>query len=332
MGKSAARNSNMIITPEQDEELRSYFRERYELLGRRPFSAKHPVWLRDHEDEACRRCRFCLRGRPDVTFQSVAHAVPEFLGNKAILSMNECDECNKFLATNYEDHLSKWSLLGRTISQVRGKRGRPAFKTKTLRIDPGEKGLDIKLKDPAITNDEMRDGGPFEFTLPGDTTSQPHIPVRAAMALIKVACSICPAEELPQCRGAIDWLMQRKEAAFHELPVLYASTPGPISQLCGEVILLRRKNKSREPYLWCLVQFGNVRLQAFVPFCPADWPNESHSISHLPSRFGPNWKYGPTEYGDLDWSDTELVQTDMKVRFHVNHASRSEAAERAQDD
>ena len=147
------------------------------------------------------------------------------------------------------------------------------------------------------------------------------------MALIKVACSLCPAGELGQCLGAIDWLMQRTDAAFTNLPVLYAFTPGPIGAASGEAVLLRRKHESHEPYLWCLVQFGNHRFQVFVPFCPADgcWfkPNQPIKVTtkHFPSRFGPDWPFGPTKFGVLDWSGRDLVRTDTKVTFHVERAT-----------
>ena len=329
----------MTSTREQHDEAQRYFEERYEIL-RFPFVADRPIRLQDHEDEASRRCRFCRKGKPEVTFRMVAHAVLEFLGNKAILSMNECDECNKFLGDEYEDHLSKWSLLGRAASQVRGKGGHPTFKnpSKTLKISVGEKGLNIQLTNPALTGKLMKEGGPYQFTVPADGTSQPYVPIRAAMALIKVACSICPPAELPQCRGAIDWLMQRTDAVFANLPVLYAFSPGPIGEASGEAALLRRKQDGPEPYLWCLVQFGNHRFQVFVPFCPADgcWfkPNQPSSVRTMPFplRFGPDWPFGPTKYGFLDWSGRESVQTDTTMTFHVEHAFRTDEADPAQSD
>lgn len=327
----------MIITRtarEQHDKDLQYFDERYDAFWF-PFVAKHPIRLEDHEDEASRRCRFCGKRKPDVAFRKVAHAVPEFLGNKSILSMNECDECNKFLADNYEDHLSKWSLLARAASQVNGKGGRPTFKnpSKTLKISGGWTGLNIDFTDSALTGKLMKEGGPYKFTVPADGTSQPYVPVRAAMALVKIACSICPADDLHQCRGAVDWLMQRTDASFTNLPVLYAFTPGPIEEASGEVVLLRRKRDGPEPYLWCLVQFRNHRFQVFVPFCSADssWFNPSQPISvktkHFPSRFGPDWRFGPTKYGLLDWSGRSPVQTDTEITFHVEHAVRTDKAD-----
>jgi hypothetical protein len=324
----------VIGTKEHYHDAERYFEERYEVL-RFPFLADRPIRLQDHEDEASRRCRFCGKGNTEVTFRNAAHAIPEFLGNKAILSMNECDNCNTFLADNYEDHLSKWSLLGRAACQVRGKGGYPTFKnpSKTLKVSVGEKGLNIHLTDPSLAGKLMKEGGPYQFTVPADGTSQPYVPVRAGMALIKVACSLCPPAELGQCLGAIDWLMQRTDAAFTNLPVLYAFTPGPIGAASGEAVLLRRKHEGPEPYLWCIVQFGNHRFQVFVPFCPADgcWfkPNQPIKVTtkHFPSRFGLDWSFGPTTYGVLDWSGRELVRTDAKMTFHVERAIRTDKAD-----
>src|SRR4051812_14719952 len=121
-----------------------HYATRYEIIAQHRFVTPRPILLADHvrEDKAARRCRFCHRGEPEVTFKSDAHAVPEFLGNRSILSLNECDSCNTFFATEYEDHLSKWSLFARSASQVRGKKKKPTFKNpeETLRVGTGERG------------------------------------------------------------------------------------------------------------------------------------------------------------------------------------------------
>jgi hypothetical protein len=143
---------------------------------------------------------------------------------------------------------------------------------------------------------------------------------------------MCPTDDLPQCAGAIDWLMGRIPALFNKLPVLYAFTPGPIGEASGEAMLLRRKKEGPEPYLWCLVQSGNQRFQMFVPFCPADacWFKTNQPISvtskHFTSRFGPNWRYGPTQFGFMDWSGANAIQTDTKVVFHVEQALPASSA------
>lgn len=164
---------------------------------------------------------------------------------------------------------------------------------------------------------------PEEIELTGDTSSQPHVPIRAAMALVKIACSVCPTAELAQCRYAIDWLMGRAEFRFSRFPVYFAVTPGPINENASEVVMLRRKLETAEPYLWCVIQVCNFGFQVFVPGCPADqfWSREGSnrpvSLMHYPSRFGPDWPFGPTRFYWGDWSGQEPVKTSAKVSFRV---------------
>lgn len=321
------------MTPlEREFAASNYFANHYEIIAEHPFQAKRPILLFDHnqKEKHSRRCRFCGRGYPDVTFKKVAHAVPEFLGNKAIRSMNECDSCNEFLAYKYEDHLSKWSLFARSISQVDGKGGPPTFKnpSKTLRIETADANLQIEITDPLLAGKLMKEGGPYQFTLPTDATSSPHVPIQAAQALVKIACSICPFNELEQCNRAIDWLMRRCEFRFSQFFVFYGFTPGPINPSTGRVILLRRKADTPEPYLWCVVQSAGHRFQIFVPGCHADDKIFANGPATFPTwhyripEFGVGWPFGETEYGRLDWSGSEPVQTSATAVFHIEHAWR----------
>lgn len=305
-----------------------YHADRYEEIVRLSFSGDTKTLLRDHTDESSRKCRFCRCGKPEVSFASIAHAVPEFLGNHIVLSLNECDSCNAYFANKLEDHLAKWSLFARSASQVKGKTGKPTFRNsqKSLRIEAGKDGLEITITDPQLTAELLAQSGPFAFTLPADASSQPYIPMRAAMTLVKVACSVCPFSEIEQCRPAIDWLMGKVAFRMSVFPVFYAFTPGPINDSVNEVIVMRRKGEAETPYLVCMVQFSNHRLQTFVPFCPADasWQriNDSFQMTfrHCPTKLDAEWDYGKTEFSWMDWSSNEIVQTSATATFHVKRA------------
>jgi hypothetical protein len=245
--------------------------------------------------------------------------------------MNECDSCNAFFASEYEDHLSKWSLFSRSVSQVRGKKKKPTFKNpeETLRVGVNAHGLEIHLTDSELTGKLMAEGAPYRFTVQADASSQPYSPIRAAKALVKAACSVCPQQELVQCQRAIDWLMGRANASFSEFLVLFAFVPGPIDEQASEIVLLRRRGAADEPFLWCAIQFTNYRLQFFVPFCPTDdelfrrgTPARFNAWHYRPPRFGLDWPYGETEYRRLDWSRSELVQTPAVATFRVEHARK----------
>ncbi len=305
----------------------NYFDTHYELVRDLSFAQERPQRLSDHANAADRSCRFCQGREPEVTFKQVAHAAPELLGNRSLISMNECDSCNGFFGGGggHEDHLGKWSGLARAIAQIPKKSsGKPKFKSNdgTFRVETIDDRLHIHL--PTGSVDEfLANGIPTKMDIEGDTRSQPYVPIRAAMALVKIACSLCPMEDLGQCRAAIKWILGLKTTRIAPLPVLYAYTPAVSGDAMNGVKLLRRKGDGPEPYLWCVVQFRGFRLQAFVPFCPADrhWFREDQActftLTHYPSPFPPDLLAEPTVYGILDWSGTKLVRTTVAASFHI---------------
>jgi hypothetical protein len=300
-----------------------YFKERYEIAVRHPLVAPRPIML-PPDDPLQRRCRFCGRDSTEVCFNDKAHAISNLLGNKSLFSPNECDDCNRLYGQKYEDQLGKWSNLARALAQIPGKKNkRPTFKSHDLRVETAAPGLSMHVPVPRSVDELLADGVPEVFELAGDTASQPHVPLRAAMALVKMACSVCPPEDLGQCQNAIAWLAGRQGFHMSQFPVYLAFTPGPISDAASEVILLRRMGYGAEPYLWLLVQFCNFRLQVFVPGCLADehWAGEGSSLrvklQHYPSRFAPDWSFGPTKFSWGDWSGTEPVRTTVKVNHRV---------------
>lgn len=289
--------------------------------------ARH-VKLIDPEDGKGRICRFCGKGKPDVTFKSDAHAVPEFLGNKSLISQNECDTCNQLLAKKYEDDLAKWFGPLRTVSQIRGKSGVPTYKNKNMRIEMGDKGLEIGIVAEDLES-HLKFDGPFTFTLPVPASTQPFVPINAAKALIKIACSLCPPDLLGECKPAIDWLMGRARASMSMFPVLFAFTPGPMPYGDGRVLLLQRKSDTSFPFLWCVVATANYRFQFFLPFCPSDaWMMKEKSIQlnlrHFPDVFGDKWPHGKTRFGTFDWSGTEPIVKEQSFSFHVESVVKNE--------
>jgi hypothetical protein len=164
---------------------------------------------------------------------------------------------------------------------------------------------------------------PDSIPLLGDTRSQPYVPIQAAKALVKTACSLCPKQELDQCRGAIDWVRGRRQQNFGSFPVLFAFTPGTFDERVSHVVVLRRKDEGPEPFLWCVVQFRNYRFQVFVPFCSADahWHGKRDApatrFEHYPSMLPPDWPKGPTQFHWFNWAGTETERTSWNVSHHM---------------
>lgn len=315
-----------------ETESAAFCAKNYAVACHLKLSGNRPTRLRDHHRAESRKCRFCGLGKPHVTFRKKAHAIPEFLGNSTVLSMNECDGCNELLACKYEDHLSKWSLFARALSQINRKMGSPTYKNRaeTIRVESGmDDNLSIHLSDVSLKSKFETTAEPFEFPLPKDTESQPYIPIRAAMALVKIACSICPVGDLNRITHTFDWLMERSLYDFSMFPVLFTFTPGPITNAFQEVLLLKRTTNDAIPYFLCIVAFANYRLQWFVPFCSSDdsWFQKGDAVEislvHFPSRFGPDWHFGKTKYYAMDWSGSQPIRSSKSASLHVEKAIRS---------
>jgi hypothetical protein len=70
-----------------------------------------------------RKCAFCSKTEFDgASFKADAHAIPENLGNKRVVSHEECDTCNNDYSI-CELHLAKMLAVERIFSGARGKGG-----------------------------------------------------------------------------------------------------------------------------------------------------------------------------------------------------------------
>jgi len=97
-------------------------------------------------DDKNNTCRFCGKSSSEVTFKKKAHAISELIGNKEFVSKNECDVCNEHFGNLYEDNLSKYLGITRSLSQVSSKKGVPSYKSGdgNSRVDFTNKGIVIQ--------------------------------------------------------------------------------------------------------------------------------------------------------------------------------------------
>ena len=96
-----------------------------------------------------RRCRYCLRQEPATCFKKIAHAIPECLGNRTLISHDECDHCNDRFSQTIEDHLDKFTQPLRTVLGIKGKNGVPVFKSRDgkLRVELNAKARHFTILD-----------------------------------------------------------------------------------------------------------------------------------------------------------------------------------------
>ena len=169
--------------------------DKYELLT---FNAKHKSLYGETIKEK-RRCRYCNKTMADgACFKNVAHAISEALGNRTIISAEECDECNSKFANTIEKDIIEYLHLYRALYGKKGKNGIPHLKYNN--------GVEIKYDGEHAIIDTAGvckfDSGD-DFTIPLKNTINF---MNIYRALVKFVIGVIPREYLQYCSKTIEWL------------------------------------------------------------------------------------------------------------------------------
>ncbi|MGD7189983.1 HNH endonuclease [Ralstonia pseudosolanacearum] len=261
-----------------------------------------------------RRCRFCDRGAPSVTFRDVAHAVPESIGNRRLISEYECDICNRFFGSGIENHFGNWSKPYRLIGGRRGKKGIPTFKgggPSGWRIDRMGNRFEIvagENKDirPFTTSEDHR---VVTFELPRD----PYVPIDVLKTFVKMALSVMPDDEFVHFGETRDWLMdENSNGDFVHIPSAewLVATSTPADSFAIHLLTRRPDASGRVPYAFLLLSYGVQRFQINIP-CPArDEQFEIEGTIELPAFPWEDATEDLLYVGELDLTGTERVTGD----------------------
>jgi hypothetical protein len=265
------------------------------------------------QDKAGLACRYCHRSPPDVTFRAEAHAAPELLGVGALVSPDECDTCNELFSRTLDDSLGKYLGASRTLSQLRGKGGVPAYKAKdgSLVIRLGAEGLQVRSAENAGLVQVDSAAGTIRFQY----ERQPYIPVCVYKAFVKMAVAIMPEHELAAFQDTISWLLEPPEsqtaAFFSPLALLVGFVPGQLPTPGAIFMVLRRTGRADElPYCVFIAAFGNFIFELVVPSRQHDaaLAGKDLILPTFPTPFDQGSEKGPPAWRAIDCSGTTPVQ------------------------
>lgn len=246
-----------------------------------------------------RRCRYCGLSEEQVTFRSVAHALPELIGNRSLISMDECDTCNSLFSRNLDDHLAKFLSLPLTLTQVKGKNGVRSFKLKSggSRIDVADGVIHINQR----SEDSLAhlDAG-AEPGLEIATPSQQFVPLAVFKCLSKMGLAIMPIADLCNFCETIDWIRQTEHAKradrFSGVASCYHSfLPGTMAPDFVWTRLWRRKSPGADlPFMLFVVVFANQALQIMIPgsLCDNHWVGTPVVLPPDPVFYGWDYDHG----------------------------------------
>lgn len=263
-------------------------------------------------------CRFCgTKDQSAFGRRTNAHTFPEALGNKFLFSLDECRSCNGKFSV-YEDALCKAIGPFLTLGGVKGKQG----VRQTGRSDSGSTikhqyidghrhiSLRSHLSAENIVRKNPRTGDIwFRIPIHGDR----FVPLYAYKALVKIAISLLPENELHKFRQSIQNL-QSKDM----MPLIGSLNVGFSYNYVGNApptlagVLLQRTQKDEQiPYVVAILLAGSVCFQI--------WLRSDDKDNQVPVniKFGIRWTsklskpeggYHSIKYSDplqLDWSSLD---------------------------
>jgi hypothetical protein len=276
-----------------------------------------------------RRCRFCGKGAPEVTFGDVAHAVPESIGNRRLLSEYECDNCNRSFGSGIENDFGNWSKPLRLLAGRRGKKGIPTLKgggPSGWRIERTGSRFEIF----AGANEDDR-----PFTASEDhrivnltLTRDPYVPVAVLKTFVKMALSVMPDDEIVNFGETRNWLMETEiNNDFIQIPSAewLVATSTPANSFAIHLLTRKPDSPDRVPYAFLLLSYGMQRFQVNVP-CPQ---RDGRFRVEAPIELKPFPWADATEdvlyAGEMDLSGSErVVGETINVTYQFENAEVSE--------
>jgi hypothetical protein len=261
-----------------------------------------------------RICRFCGQSNPEVTFKTISHTAPEFLGNKKYISNDECDTCNKFFSENLENYLDKFTKPYRTLARMKGKDKIPKYKSKDKKTLLQSSKNNIYCED--VIDSGFLDLNTNKKCLTMNFTLEPYIPTAVYKCFVKIALSFLPNSELGSFQKAIKWLKEKDHSKKLITPQLLFQKfiPGinPVKNL--SIMLLRRKPTSDiHPYAYQIIAFGNFFYQLIIP-SDKDF-NQSKTITYdfrvMPSPW--ELKNKRLQCKKIDLTSHDTIKDEIKI-------------------
>ena len=153
-------------------------------------------------DKEKRVCRFCGKRIPEVSFSgSKSHAISEFLGNKSLICLEECNTCNSKFGKTIEPAFS-WMLSPMlSLLSIKGKNGYRKTRGKHFVIEH-RKPSDVKLFYLKFESQGTVIDGVRRF----DASSIKYIPQDVYKCLCKYVISLIDSKFLPYFQETINWI------------------------------------------------------------------------------------------------------------------------------
>ena len=228
-------------------------------------------------DKDLRVCRFCGKKMPEVSFKHKAHAISEALGNKGLICLEECDECNKRFNESIEQDMAQMMAPHLLLHGVSGKNGMPVIKGDgfTMRIDTSTCATLGRYTIVYTIRDMPNNRNPQKIL---DSINKDYdlflhyTPQNIYKCLCKYALSLMDSSEVQYFQNTIAWI--NEPITKHRLPPIWhysVNTDSKTWERTTTMFIMRRKHGVNElPYCWVIFIIAGEPYLFIIPFCSKD--------------------------------------------------------------
>lgn len=204
-------------------------------------------------------CRYCGKNSSAVSFKKKEHVFSESLGNKLFISKYyECDNCNEFFGTAYENDLNSFLHPYLVLNGITGKKGKKKYKS----FDKGNTAVVVddvlkiteQVDSCKVRFNEENQEFEYEFDMQAFSLSNVY------KALLKMALAMLSDDEIKHFQITKATLMNQSCLIGYEF-IIFNFYPG-FNRFDFTTIGWKRKNNdSTIPTYQFAVMNGNFLLQ-----------------------------------------------------------------------
>ena len=242
------------------DELFGVLMDNYEMFA---FDADRKNNIKIGESDKSKRvCRYCNKKSPEVSFKKVAHSISEALGNKKIITNDECDACNEKFGEGIENDLILYLNPYRVFFRIRGKNGIPKLKGKNFEIEiETKKEETIKIKILSEEKTAVSDCNDFQVRL---ETTENITTQNIYKTLSKYALGVIDRTQIVNFKDTIEWINGKKN--IDNLPKIAILTSYDLFSTHPKLMVYLRKSKDNKlPYAVAEFRFTYLTFVYIIP-------------------------------------------------------------------
>ena len=214
-------------------------------------------------DKSKRVCRYCNKRSPEVSFRKVAHSISEALGNKKIITNDECDACNEKFGKGIENDLILYLNLYRVFFGIRGKKGIPKFKGKNFEIEKEEIEKEETIKIEILSDEEIAVSDSNDFQVRLETTKK-ITTQNIYKTLSKYALGVIDRTQIENFKNTIEWINGIRN--IDNLPKIAILTSYDLFSTHPQLMVYIRKTEDNKlPYAVAEFRFTYLTFVYIIP-------------------------------------------------------------------